>query len=180
MKGAIRRLEPAQGDANTTDAAATGKSIRIPYAKQPGRVRYEVGMLDLLPVRRAIAILAFIGLLAGPVSAWSMEGCCGDADCCKSGICPMRAKQANSQHADEAMHCHRSDTAPAPASNCDAGAQCRGQAHPLRPAPLPRAVLPDAPAIAVPKAARTELQTSAPIPVKGFLPTPFQPPRLSA
>jgi len=130
----------------------------------------------LLPVRRAIAILALVSLVAGPISAWPVEGCCGDADCCKSGICPMHPKPAKSQ-ADEPMQCHHTDAARANDSKCHASAQCTGRARQLHPAPLPRGVLSAVTVIPMPAGKRAHMESLPIAPALGFDPVPFEPPR---
>jgi len=137
----------------------------------------SVRVLDLLPVRRAIAILALVSLVAGPIAAWPVEGCCGDADCCKSGICPMHPEHAKSQDADEPMPCHHAASAPEPVSKCKVSAQCTGQARQLHPAPLPHGVLSAAASIPMPAGKCAHMESLPIAPALGFDPVPFEPPR---
>jgi len=130
-----------------------------------------------VPVRKAIAIFALVSLLAGPISVWPAAGCCGDTDCCKSGICPMHASHAKSTDAAESEHCHHAEEAPAPAPECAAKAQCTGQSRQLHPAPQPRGVL--SAATVMPLLAGTgSVGAKIPMaPTAGFVPIPFEPPR---
>jgi len=119
-------------------------------------------------------------LVAGPIGGWPAGNCCGDADCCKSGVCPMHRNAVKSQDQDEAMQCHHAHAAPQPASKCNASAQCSGHAEKWHAAPLPRGVLSAPAAIPAPMAKREAIAT---VPVRsrqGFIPVPFEPPRLAA
>jgi len=131
-------------------------------------------------MRKVLAIVALVGLLAGPASVWSAAGCCGEADCCKSGICPMHAKPATAEKADEPMHCHHAEAAPERTSNCKVDGQCSGKKQQAQQVPAQRAVLTMGATIPAPEKVRA---ARAPLPIEaalGFIPLPFEPPRTLA
>jgi len=131
-------------------------------------------------MRRTLAILALVSLLAGPAAAWPLGNCCADADCCKSDICPMHARHEKPASASEAMHCHGAQTAPEPASKCDGSVQCSQRAQTPTIAPQPRGVLAATPMLETPGVSRTPVATREFHAALGFVPVPFQPPRLSS
>jgi len=144
-------------------------------------------MVDSSTVRRAIAILALISLLAGPASAWTAGGCCAVADCCKSGICPMHAKPAKAHQdaADGAMHCHHQDAQAEQASRngepkCSASARCHGTGIAVHPGPLPRGILTAAEVMLPPATVGAGITTPEKAAARGFVRTPFEPPRMTA
>jgi hypothetical protein len=156
-----------------------------------GRVSLgDAGVVNWPAVRRVFAILALISLLGGPPAAWPAGGCCGVADCCKSGICPMHAKpaKAHKDAADGAMHCHLQDAqanqkeqaAPRGEPKCRASARCDRAGSAVHSAPLPRWILRAAEAMLLPAAARAVITVPEKAAARGFVPTPFEPPRMSA
>ena len=119
-------------------------------------------------MRRAFAILALVSLLAVPLAAWPKdEGCCCGKDCCKNGICPMRA--------------HRAAKHTAPGSECGLGIQCECPTQQSQQmAPAPPGVLIAPPVMPFPENAETATACAPDAPAHGFVSPPFQPPRLAA
>jgi hypothetical protein len=134
-------------------------------------------------MRRGLAIITFIGLLAGSVALWLGTGCCGDTDCCKTGICPMhnvKHSAFNPHVLENDTRCHHSPDAPlpGPAAQCRATGECSLQFQALHLAPQLRAVLPGLPAVIWLSEARAERGISSAAPATGFGIPPFEPPRL--
>jgi hypothetical protein len=183
------------GSRGATGAMACPRSVPTEYLEaEPEAIsRVSLGSASVVnwpAVRRTIAILALVSLLGGPVMAWPAVGCCGDADCCKSGICPMHAKsaKAHTDAADEAMHCHHQDAqasqaeqaAPSGEPKCSAKTRCQAAGSAVHPAPLPRWILTAAEAMLPPATARAPIAAPEKAAARGFVRTPFEPPRMSA
>jgi len=92
----------------------------------------------------------------------------------------MHRNPAKPQDAGEAMQCHHVHAAPQPASKCNASAQCSGHAEKWQAAPLPRGVLSAPAAIPAPLANRGPFAALPVRSTQGFIPVPFEPPRLAA
>jgi len=141
-------------------------------------------VVDCLPMMRTIALVALVGLLGAPLAAWTAANCCDTPDCCKSGLCPMRAAPSKpaADGSEAEMHCHRAagSGAPAQGTNCSANARCSHSAQQLHPAPQQRAVLPAAAGFVLPGPARATIAVIPVVFAPGFLSLPFQPPRLKA
>jgi len=131
-------------------------------------------------MQRIVAILALVSLLAGPAAAWLTGNCCGEPDCCKSGICPMHAHHAKQAASSEEMPCHGTQQATEPASKCDGARQCSQRAQAVSVAPQPPGILAAAPVVEAPHATRDSVAMSDSMAVRGFALLPFQPPRLPA
>ncbi|HUJ40486.1 MAG TPA: hypothetical protein VLW54_08065 [Candidatus Acidoferrales bacterium] len=119
-------------------------------------------------MRRAVAILALVSLLAVPLGAWpaSDRSCCCDKDCCKSGICPMRR--------------HHEAKTPDTSPLCGEGIHCNCPTEQAQLAPEPPGVLIAAPVMPGLERAESAQTPAARRPTHGFVSPPFEPPRPAA
>lgn len=92
----------------------------------------------------------------------------------------MHARHAKQAESDGEMHCHGMQQASEPASKCDGAQQCSQRAPAVTISPQPRGVLASAPMLAAPRGSRAPVAASEFEAFRGFVPLPFQPPRLSA
>jgi len=134
---------------------------RASCGRVPWRARRVV---NSFAVRRTVAILALLSLVAVPLAAWPVDDhCCCDKDCCKSGMCPM--------------HRHREAKPAETGSHCRAGIQCACPTEQAQIAPAPPGVLIAPPQVPIEEKAETAVVAAPNSPEHGFVSPPFVPPR---
>ena len=102
----------------------------------------------------------------------------------------MHAKPAKAQKdaVDGAMHCHHQDAQASQAEQaaanqdpkCSASPRCHGTGSAVHPAPLPCGILTAAESMSLPAMARAGITTPTQAAARGFVRTPFEPPRMTA
>jgi hypothetical protein len=125
-------------------------------------------------MRRAFSIITVVCILAAWAVPGSPGGCCGQPDCCKDGLCPMRAHHASAKSESADMDCHSHTPVAAP---CAMQSAC-GHAAQAGLAPvLARGVLHTLAGLQAPLIARRAMLPFSPAALSGNFLKPFHPPR---
>jgi hypothetical protein len=159
---------------------------KLPAKQTPASAAFCLQLNDrgrvFMFMRRLLAIIALASLLGSPAAVLTTANCCGQPDCCRSGMCPMhRTSQISQPPADDeerGMHCHAAKKEQKQSvPDCVAGNSCNHSKQISLFAPLPRAVMSASAPLEAPIASRAPLSTIAGRLIPGFPAPPFDPPR---